>query len=122
MSDDQYTSLRHTPLQHWPMSHLVMLTGIVIALATAVAVMITAVTTAGQVCPAGSVCTGPWIPGESWLLFITGLVSITFGIKRTTHTGLWRKGPEAATTTTTSTTTTKGPEPVAPKPPEGGAP
>ena len=98
----------------WPMSALVMLTGIFLALTTGLTMMVTAIIAATRVVPVGSMAAGAWMPPSEWLLFITGLVTITFSVKRATYTDLWRKPPSAATSTTTSTTTTKGPETPAP--------
>jgi len=83
-----------------------MLSGIVLAHETALTMMVTAIKAAGRVCPANSVCVGAWAPAESWLLFIMGLVTITFATKRATFTGLWRKPAEGTTTTKTAETTT----------------
>jgi len=79
-------------LGDWPMSHLVMLTGIFLALATGARVVLMG-----------------WAPPESWLLFIMGCLTITFATKRATFTGLWRKSsPGSVTTKTEETTTTTG--------------
>jgi len=78
-------------LGDWPMSHLVMLTGIALALTTG-----------------GRVVTTGWAPPESWLLFIMGCLTITFATKRATFTGLWRKPSGSTTTKTEETTTTTG--------------
>ena len=75
-------------LGDWPMSHLVMLTGILLALTTGARVVVTG-----------------WAPPESWLLFIMGCLTITFATKRATFAGLWRKPAEGTTTTKTEETT-----------------
>lgn len=55
------------PLADWPMSHLVMLTGIVLSLWTGARVV-----------------TSTWDPPESWLLFLGGMLTVTFATKRMT--------------------------------------
>jgi membrane protein implicated in regulation of membrane protease activity len=73
-----------TPLKDWPMSHVVMLTGVFLALMTGLTMFVTAVVASTRVVPVGHVAPAAWNPQESWLLFVVALVTATFATKRLT--------------------------------------